>query len=155
MNNSKWRNLVLIISLALNLLIAGVVIGRLMDGGGPPGMHLRWAISELDAPAQEKLGASMRDHFKETRPLRKTLRQAQRRLSDAVSLEPFDHAATAEAFADVRAASQALQISMHENMLENLSQLDTKERQQVFQAFIRQSGKKSKGPHHERAPQEP
>ncbi|MFT7218945.1 MAG: putative membrane protein [Candidatus Azotimanducaceae bacterium] len=155
MNNSKWLKLVLIISLALNLLIAGVVIGRVMDGGGPPGMHLRWAISELDAPAREKLGASMRDHFKETRPLRKTLRQAQRRLSDAVSLEPFDHGASADAFAEVRAASQALQISIHKKMLENLSQLGTKERQQVFQAFIRRDASAPKGPHRERAPQEP
>ena len=135
MNSSTVLKVVLIGSLALNLLMAGVFVGRIIDKGHRDEMHLRWAMEQVDDKTRDKLKASMRTQFKETRGLRHALRSAQMAVEEKISAEPFDPEAAAMAFTALRGASGDLQKSMHMHIINNLAQLDREERMAVFRAF--------------------
>ena len=77
----------------------------------------------------------MRDSFRETRPQRSALREAQHHLREAVAIEPYDPQAVQAGFEAVQAASSSLQQAMHTQMLATLASLGPEERRRVFQAL--------------------
>lgn len=108
-----WLRVLLGVSLALNLLIVGLVAGAMMRFGGPDGMR----------PPPRSLGAAL---YRELpRDARKTIRAAMtsgpdglalhrrdgvREIAEALRTEPFDPVALAAAL-DARARAQAAWLS--------------------------------------------
>lgn len=135
MKNNRWLILALLISLGINLLVAGVVIGRNIDGPHPARMHFEWLMNEVDEETRHKLRKNMHEQMKASREERRALRQAQKSLHQAIIAEPFDEQTLKSAMTEVRAASAELQQTMHEHMAENLKTLSPEERLKVFRVL--------------------
>ncbi|WP_298430630.1 periplasmic heavy metal sensor [uncultured Jannaschia sp.] len=98
------------LSLALNLVVAGAVVGARLSGG-PPGRDGGTGRSEigaiargLDAPTRRAMGRALRDD-PAIRADRAAMRAAQSELRAALVADPFDRAA----LLDAMRARQALQ----------------------------------------------
>lgn len=119
---AKRLLVVLCISLGLNLLAAGVVLGRAFDRGrgkGPP--H-----RERDAGAErgpEKPPGAMRRPFGRRGPdgaeRRRAVRKAREEVRAALEKEPFDAAALEAALGRVRAETTRGQESLHQKLVED------------------------------------
>ena len=137
MNSNRWLVLALLVSLGVNLLIAGVVIGRHLDGGPPGRMHFEWLMQDLDDATRSKIRQNMHEQMKNSRPYRHDLRQAQHALHEAIIAEPFEEKQVKAAMAEVRAASARLQQTMHDQMIQNLGEMSAEDRARVFSILSR------------------
>jgi len=117
----------LIVSVSLNLLIAGVFIGRLgaRAPGPPPGA---WAARDLSQDSRQIVRQHMRRDVDAVRPLRAEMRAAREAIRAAVETEPFDPAALREALARLRLAGARYQEFLHENIVEVAVRLPAGER---------------------------
>ena len=79
----------------------------------------------------------MRTQFRDSIPLRRDLRKAQRALHEAIESEPFDSEVVNNKFESVRLAAQALQESLHRDMVSNLADLSPEERTGVYRKLMR------------------
>lgn len=116
----RWMWIVLVISVALNLLVLGAATAAFVhfhwghDGSGGPGGpggprgELERFIAELPAERQKKLRAIFDERRSRVRPLRRELRRARRRARDAFIAEPFDRDALVRAYEDAAKARVAL-----------------------------------------------
>lgn len=96
--SGRWRVL-LIVSLAVNLFLAGVVAARLISDGGRGERfdERRWSrqsgLDALRTPRRAAFVESMRDSFEENRPLMRQMRSARRAAGARFAAEPYDAAA--------------------------------------------------------------
>lgn len=94
----RWLMPALIASLALNLLVVGMLGGavwRFRHGSGNPngqGASLLGYVSTLPAARRDALIASVGDPRLELRPLRQEQRTARAEFAAALAAEPFDRA---------------------------------------------------------------
>ena len=114
----RWTRIVLVVSLALNLAVAGVVVGGMLFHGGPrgPGPHgadggpsLRGLgptpfLMALDPDDREALAAAARERAVPWRENRDAMRDRLDRMLDLIRAQPFDAAAVTEALAALRLA---------------------------------------------------
>lgn len=136
--------IVLVLSLALNLLIAGLVVGAVINGGGfarggndigPD--NRRGALREIgNAPfvraftrdEQLALNDALRDEGPSLRQNRRLLRQRVRALLDALRATPFDETAVQTLFESQREAALDHQRLGQRLILERLSAMTDAER---------------------------
>jgi len=149
MSNRTWLIALLIISMGINLLIVGIFVGRQGFAHRPDRGHFDWMAKDLNTAKREVVRNTMRAHMRESAPLRKELRFAQRELREAVSAEMYDEKVVASAFAKVRAASEKFQATMHGGMMKTFSGLDRKDRLKVYRMLsMRERGHgRNKGAH--------
>lgn len=103
---SRW---LLIVSLALNLLLVGALLGGMLldrgrrHGGGPEGVRggLTAFVSTLPADRREALWEATRKQWGELRQMRKEARKARQAVDEALAAEPFDKAKLIAAQAQV------------------------------------------------------
>ena len=137
----------LTISLALNLFVIGIFITVVVLGGGriPVAAGDSWGAAFQASPAFMALEPQSRqlafELFQENRKvLRKrtrTLRQAQRGVARTIAADPFDLAAANDAFHELRLQTGAIQMIIH-NYLVDLSQsLTDEERQSLSRSIFR------------------
>jgi hypothetical protein len=120
---------VLAVSLALNLLIVGLVAGLALRAG--PGADGHPALRDLGlgpfvlamdrddrAALRERLAAQ------DLRADRIALGRSLRGLQAALRSEPFDRAAAAAALTDGRRAAEALQAGAHAALLDQMAEMD-------------------------------
>lgn len=131
MNKQTWLVAALIVSLGLNMLFIGVVIGRTMSGGGPP-PHMQWMMQELDEDTRKTIRQAMRKTAKESGETRRALRSAQRQLHEHIGAEDYDKEAVIKALAEVRRASNEMQEIMHRQMVDSLEMMAPEERLRVY-----------------------
>ncbi len=145
MNSNRWLVLALLVSLAVNLLIAGIFIGRKLEG--PPGrIQLDWLMQELDTTTRDRLRGNLRDQMDSSRKERHLLRETQRDLHQSILTEPFDEQKVRDAMAEVRAASARLQQKMHDQMIKNLGELSAEERLRVFKVLSNMEHRRHRPP---------
>jgi uncharacterized membrane protein len=144
MTNRTWLIAILIVSIGLNLLFAGVVIGRHLGAGPTP--HFGWMMQEIEPETRKRLRSSMREHREATRPAQQALREAQHRLHQTIAADPFAEEDVQRALANLRRNSTGLQETMHQQMLTTLSQLEPEERIKVFQALSNRMMRPPHGP---------
>jgi uncharacterized membrane protein len=132
---SKWVAIVLIGSLALNLALAGFLLGsrsQQVAGQDPTRAYPRWARS-LPEPRREALRPVMMKHMRAMRPKVRTLRQQQRALAAAMQGQQFDTEGLQIALAEMRAEHERIQRTSHESFTEFVAQLTQAERQALAQ----------------------
>ena len=132
----------LIVSVSLNLLVAGVVIGGLIGHQGrPPGPM----VSDVslgpftDALSKEDREALRRAAQAEGRNLRDMRRRASAEMRDVIAVleaEPFDKAKAAEIIGTVRSRAMERFAIGERLMVERLAQM-TPEARQAFAARLR------------------
>jgi uncharacterized membrane protein len=93
---TKTVKLVFLASLVLNLLLLGVILGRMpsaLEGGSPREQRMEQALKNLPQPAQTRI----REKFSQIRatadPLREQMDRERAEALRLLSAEPFDEAA--------------------------------------------------------------
>lgn len=140
MNKSRWLTVALLASLAVNLLVVGVFVGRVISGGpGPERMpsNLGWMVRHLDEPTRESLRSEMMEHNKRAGPLRRQMRDAQRTFNRQLLDSTIDTEAMSQSLTELRRTSDEYQTEMHEMMLLIVPKLDEQQRRRVLSTIRR------------------
>jgi uncharacterized membrane protein len=131
--------ILLICSLALNLLFIGGLIGRSVFGG-PPGHlpnHMGWMLRNLSDEKRKELGPQLKERSGSLRTVRQEMRDARQRLSSAIMEEPLDEKALNLALKDLRSASNKFQVVTHENMSTILKEMKLEDREKALKFLSR------------------
>jgi uncharacterized membrane protein len=131
--------ILLICSLALNLLFIGGLIGRSVFGG-PPGHlpnHMGWILRNLSDEKRKELRPQLKERSGSLRTVRQEMRDARQRLSSAIMEEPLDEKALNLALKDLRSASNKFQVVTHENMSTILKEMKLEDREKALKFLSR------------------
>lgn len=152
-----WMRVLLVVSLALNLLIAGVVVGAIASGraGGPPrvvDLNLGPLTRALDPEDRRAIGHALRSR-EDIRPPRPVERLANARaLGQALRAEPFDRDMVARLLDSQRSRAADVFLAGQEALLDRLEQMTPEERRafadrlgQELRSTLR-SGGRDRGP---------
>lgn len=130
----RWMKVVLVVSVGLNLVVAGLVIGHAAFGPGF-GRHY-WAVGAagrefwkgLPRERRGELRILLRDSGDRFRPGSRNAVQAVRNLSAAIAATPYDRARVEAALASLAAALDEMRTAGEGMVLEVLDRLDDEER---------------------------
>ena len=131
--------ILLICSLALNLLFIGGLIGRSVFGG-PPGHlpnHMGWMLRNLSDEKRKQLRPQLKERSGSLRTVRQEMRDARQRLSSAIMEEPLDEKALNLALKDLRSASNKFQVVTRENMSTILKEMKLEDREKALKFLSR------------------
>ena len=131
--------ILLICSLALNLLFIGGLIGRSVFGG-PPGHlpnHMGWMLRNLSDEKRKELRPQLKERSGSLRTVRQEMRDARQRLSSAIMEEPLDEKALNLALKGLRSASNKFQVVTHENMSTILKEMKLEDREKALKFLSR------------------
>ncbi|MDT0636211.1 periplasmic heavy metal sensor [Spectribacter hydrogenoxidans] len=113
--------LLLAVSLALNLVIAGVVVGRLVsDGPRHHGPHMLRGVPEAARPALRDAFKAHRDDIREHIH---GIREARAHIADRIAADPLDEAALEAAFDELARRTDAMQALTHRIVIETAQSL--------------------------------
>jgi uncharacterized membrane protein len=145
MNKSTALLAALIVSVGINLLIAGVFLGRMgMPRNEPP--PAAWTARDLSPETRGLVRDRMREQLPRVRPLRREMREAQGAVRAAVLAEDFDPAALRAALANLREVGNRYEEFIHENLAEVAASLSPQEREALVQAALERRGGGDRGP---------
>ncbi len=138
MNKRRLVIVVLIVSLTINLLFVGALIGRWAWGPRthPFEPHFGWLVRRLDEQTRADLKPVIKRQAEQLAPLRRDMREAQIRFNEALASDPLDEEALDAALGDLRENSTAIQAIMHEQMMTVVKRMDLEERQKLAR-FLR------------------
>jgi len=138
----KWLMLALVVSAALNLLLAGFVFGRL-SGPGPvpaaldPSVGMFRVLPRLPEPRREALEPRVRKHFRALRDELRAMRAAQGSINEALAAEPFSAPDLTAALARFRTALLASQEQNHALLVDIAGDMSAAERRLLREAMTR------------------
>jgi uncharacterized membrane protein len=135
---AKRLSIALAVSIAINLLLAGIWVGRAFRHPRPP-------RGERDVPALQgerdgrrgPLRGVFREHDDELRDKRRAIGEARRTAREALEKEPFDRAALESALANLRKETGSSQEIMHRAIVEAAAKSSPEERKKLGQALER------------------
>lgn len=131
----KVAGIFLFLSLALNLLLVGILAGRLMTHHPPPRplpSDLNWLTNDISMESRRKLKTKMAKHRGETRSLRHSMFEAQKSFNQLLQNEDLDEARLKEALSRIRDTSSQFQTAMHEQMIPLLIEMDVEDRKNAL-----------------------
>ncbi|MEM1190806.1 MAG: periplasmic heavy metal sensor [Pseudomonadota bacterium] len=129
--------LALLLSVAVNLLVAGIVLGRMgLERGHHEPPPAAWAARELSPETRRVVRRRMVEQLEAVRPLRRELRSAQSGVRRAVSAEDFDPQALKDALAELRRVTNRYQELLHNNLAEIAAGLPPEERSALVRAAM-------------------
>ena len=138
----NWLVIALCVSLAINLLIAGVVIGARINGGPPHANMLNnsaFSIGRAIRQFDEKRGAQLwpvaRPHFAGIRPEIRKLRDAQRRWERSFGAEEVDLAVLDREYAMLQQQISIIQQMNFKAVRALAEELSATERKQLLRAL--------------------
>jgi len=123
----------LVISLGLNLLIIGFIAARATDHHWRPGpdFSVGTIAEQLSPESRDALRESMRAHRDDIRAGFRGMRDARRQVRDLLTAEDFNRDAVDQAFADVRAQHDRIQIAMQQAFIDAASQMPREDREHL------------------------
>lgn len=136
----RWLIALLVVSLALNALVIGMVVRSMWHfraaaatqaEGLPPlfGGYMR----QLPRPRQEAIRGQLQEDRAQLQALRRTLRDARRETADALRADPFDRQAFAAALGRLRLAEGGIREQVQQRFVEVAAGMSLDERR----AFVR------------------
>ena len=140
MKKSHWVGVALALSVAVNLLVGGALIGRLFRAPPGPPPPMAWALKDLDPSVREKLRPRLRERLVEAQPARRELRLALQALGEALRQEPMDRDGASRALAGLRESGSRYQAVLHESLLDLLAELPAERREAAMRAMLRGKG---------------
>jgi uncharacterized membrane protein len=131
--------LALLVSVSVNLLVAGVLIGRSSVGvrETPPAA---WVARELEPEARRLVRDRLRQETGNVRPLRRDLADAHRAVREAMSAEDYDAQTLKDALARLRAVDGRYRQLLHDNVAEIAAQLPREQRVALLRAAMQRGG---------------
>jgi uncharacterized membrane protein len=150
MRNRRWLVVTLIVSLAVNLALAGFVAGRISrpESGFSmldPSISLFRVIRELPEARRDEFRPTVREHFRAVRGDIRRMRRAQRGISQALASEPFEPDELDRSLHEFRAALLDVQQGNHRVLVTVAGAMAPEERQMLLEAMKRPH--RSRGPH--------
>ncbi len=129
---------ILLISLAVNFFLVGVISSRLLRSGPEnqpltEPVNLQWLTGDLGAAQRQTLLPELQSMNQALRPVRLQLIREQRNVSRELMAEAMDREAITDALTALRLANENYQQVMHEHLVEVLVQMPTEQRRQVMQ----------------------
>ncbi|MEL0315944.1 MAG: periplasmic heavy metal sensor [Halieaceae bacterium] len=150
MTKRHWLYLLLIGSLAINLMVAGALSAKWLQERRPePAMA--WYTRDLPPATRQKLQPVFEEAKTTVAPLRRSLREQERDLREVLRREDVDPAELETALFVLQEASQAYQREMHRLALEVLPTLSPRERRMVMHQLMPDRGR----PHRPQRPDRP
>jgi len=135
---SRWVAILLAVSLALNLLLAGAFIGRFLTQRPDPGTfppHMGWILRGLPDQERQQLRPVLRQHQQRAISLQRQLNDAQQEASRQLRIEDLNEQDLLDALGKLRAASNASQQAMHDSLVDVMKRLDPEQRKEVMQSI--------------------
>lgn len=138
--SNRVLTVVVVISVALNLLLVGMMLGRIAGPGAETGRMdpiggMRRLLSNLPEERAEVLAPFYRAYFTAMRPGFREIRGTQSDLREAMLTEPLDEDAVRAAMADFRQNLFDSQASAHIAFVNLVAELTLAERQQLVAAM--------------------
>ena len=143
MNNGRWVIFSLVLSLGLNLLLLGVLIGSFISNKPntkPLPTSLGWMIHHLDSASLESIRPQMEAHARKVAPIRREMRKTQQKFSRLLGQENPNDKALAQTLSQLRNHSDEYQREMHYMMLELIPRLNKDQRRKVIKMLRRPPG---------------
>lgn len=139
----RWPRVLLVVSLALNLLFVGLIVGGLWarwHGGAPKHRVYSGAVEQLMPDLQQSQRQNARGLLEtyetEIGPLLQRQNDARRQARDAITAEPYDEQRTNDLLRELRDIRGELHLAMHELVLGMLQDL-TPEQRRKFMRIVR------------------
>ncbi|MDF1794485.1 MAG: periplasmic heavy metal sensor [Thalassobaculaceae bacterium] len=158
MTRTRWLILVLLASLAVNLFIGGLAIGRWVDhgwdhrggprhhaGSTPEGPGPRWLRRMVGEDAMDTVRSVWEQHEAVIDPLRAEADAARTAVADTLSAEPFVRADYAAALAEMRDAMERMQAAIHAAIVDVVDGM-TADQRHAFAERARAWADKHRGP---------
>lgn len=126
---SRSFRILLVLSLAMNLLIVGIVGGGMIRGHAPYPMGIDMSLGDVSRALNPSDRRIVADRLRETANVRPLMALRDRRAAmaafiAAVRAEPFDPAALDAIFAEQRERASGLMAVGQNTLVERLSQMD-------------------------------
>ena len=135
----------LIASLAVNLLLAGLIIGHMVRSDGGRELPLAWAFKDVSPEIREKVRPIIRPQVGEILAERRAVRRQERELRRLLKSETLTHEELETALADMRAATNQFHVKLHEIGVDVLMSLDANERASAVPYLFRPPHQGRKG----------
>ena len=150
MTKRHWLYLLLIGSLAINLMLAGALSAKWLQKHRPE-PPMAWSARDLPPATRQKLQPVFEEAKTTVAPLRRSLREQERDLREVLRREHVDPDALESALEALQETSLAYQREMHRLALEVLPTLTPRERRMVMHQLMPDRGR----PHQPHRPQRP
>lgn len=129
----------LVLSVCLNVFVAGLVVGRISSGNAGPtgeaGDGLQRFMATVPAEARPVIRRALRDNRRGLQDMVAAVREARRDAAVVAAREPFDPDALKTALAAVRARSEQLQAAVHGLIAEALDELSPEQRAEMAERW--------------------
>ncbi len=129
----------LVVSVCLNVFVAGLIAGRATGFGPAPdrasGAGLERFMATVPAEARPVIRRALRENRRGLQGMVAEIRDARQDAAAVVAREPFDEAAFEAAMATVRDRSQALQEAVHAIIAEALADLPPEVRAEMAERW--------------------
>lgn len=145
---SKWLFGLLALSVILNLVLIGFIVGRHSGGGAmfdPARGYPHWVRTLPDA-RKEELRPLVVGHLRSMRGDLRTLRRNGQQISIALRADPFDADALSTALQRMRTHHGEVQMQGHRSLVELAVQLTPDERQALAD-YLEQHPERRRRPH--------
>ena len=118
----------LITSIAVNLLLAGLIIGHMVRSDGGRELPLAWAFKDVSPEIREKVRPIIRPQVSDILSERRALRRQERELHRLLKSETLTREELVVALANMRAATNQFHEKLHGIGADVLMSLDASER---------------------------
>ena len=156
--NSKWLGIGLTVSLVLNLLLVGFIIGRISAGPGAAGpdpvMAFPRFARDLPEDRRAEIRPHVRQHLAKIRPNRRAVHVARKEINEAILSEPFDAARLEQALGAMEEAQRHMAQAAQNSFVHFVGALTPAERktfvlrnQHPRHLTSRRSEQQNNGPH--------
>ncbi len=135
---SRWIAILLVCSLAVNLLLLGALLGRFFRERAYPGTfppHIGWILRGLPEEERQNIRPVLREHQRRAELVLRALISAQEEASKQLRSEELVEHDLQDALAALRAASNASQQAMHDALAEVMQRLEPGQREQVMRSM--------------------
>ena len=137
----------LIASLAVNLLLAGLIIGHMVRSDGGRELPLAWAFKEVSPEIREKVRPIIRPQLGDMLTERRALRRQERELRRLLKSETLTREELETALSDMRVATNQFNEKLHGIGVDVLMSLDATERAAAAPYLFRPPHQGRKGHH--------
>lgn len=150
-----WMKYVLIVSLGVNLVVAGMMGGAVLRGGPPERMRVENEISALglriyaralDGPSRKALGAAIRVRRSEFPSGREVFLAHKKAMASAISADPYDSAAVAAELSRQAGVVTSNVTMGHSLLLERLDAMSPAQRQDMAEKLLLPPRKRGERP---------
>jgi uncharacterized membrane protein len=132
-----------VVSVALNLLLAGVIGGHVLLGQGKSVQPLAWALREIPPTIREQVRPIILEHSREMATVKRDVRRSERRLRRLIESEALNREDLQQALTEMRESAARYHEVIHAVGLDVLLSLEVDQRIKAAPYLFRPPGVKS------------